>query len=90
MLPGESLGIDSDLVWPGSPTSAATMEPTCFCEIVAVAALLAHRERVAVDEKGRPAARSLKVLAGVAGVLSKIDDYQVNENDGLAMTCRQR
>ena len=70
--------------------AAATIWPAYRCEIVAVAALLAHREGVAVDEKGRPAARSLKVLAGVAGVLSKIDDYQVNENDGLAMTCRQR
>jgi len=27
---------------------------------------------------------------GVADVLSKIDDYQLNENDGLEMTCRQR
>jgi hypothetical protein len=29
------------------------MEPTYLCEIVAVAALLAHLEGVAVDEKGR-------------------------------------
>ena len=68
------------------------MEPNYLCEIVAIDALLAHLEGVAVDEKGWPAARLLKVLTirGVADVLSKIDDDQVNENDGLAMTCRQR
>jgi hypothetical protein len=37
------------------------MEPNYLCEIVAIDALLAHREGVAVDEKGWPAARLLKV-----------------------------
>ena len=89
---GVCLGIDSDLCVAG----VTAPRPLQWSQIISVRSLPSMpfsspgrcrrgRERLAGGEIAEGAYNR-----GVADVLSKIDDYQLNENDGLAMTCRQR